>query len=612
VAVHRHTWVAALALITAGGFILRVVDLGRAGLGNLFYASAVRSMGQSLANAWFGAYDPAGTLITDKPPLALWLQVLSTKLFGFHGWAIILPVALAGTLAIPLLFGAARRGAGTAVALTAAAVLAVFPESVATARDSTMDAVLLAGVAGAAWLLIAGVEDERPGLLVVWAAVMGLIFNIKYFEGFVLLPAALLYLGVRWRRNLTGRWQVLTGMVLVGAIVSLAWVTAIELTPRSMRPLVMNDPSDSIYGLVLRYNGLERVLPGEVTIFSPIDAGMVSGQVNEALARSARQFGVGDAGPLRLIRDSNGPLVGVTVLLALIGVVLALWRERVWVGGPGLFWIAWFVTGVVLFSFSNRAAAHYFESFVPAMAVMAGFGMVHLWRLNRGAWSLLLPVTVVAIGVFAWWSVRGHPAIQEQTRTTTIAVAGVAVLAAALPILPHTRSTGPFLRAAAIAAVLGVPLATSLWIAFDAPRGGQVTVPNPLVYARAGATAPAARSVPAEELLQRVAGSTARYAFGIDGINNAGEAIAYTGASVLPIWNEYERRPLLPEDEFERMLAEGNVPTLLLSRLRIATGMLAEVMPAVRRQCTQERGTPLGAAWSVWHCGSGRATLVHR
>ncbi|MGE3598534.1 MAG: glycosyltransferase family 39 protein, partial [Dehalococcoidia bacterium] len=435
----RVSWVTALALITLGGLWLRVVDLDRAGLGNLFYASAVRSMGQSLANAWFVAYDPAGTLITDKPPLALWLQVLSTKLFGFHGWAIILPVAIAGTLAIPLLFGAARRGAGPAVALTAAAVLAVFPESVATARDSTMDAVLLAAIVAAAWLLVAGVEEERSELLLAWAAVIGLVFNIKYFEGFVLLPAALLYLGVRWRRDLRRRWPMLAGMVLVGSTVSLAWLTAIELTPRSMRPQVMNDPSDSMIGLVLRYNGLERVLPGEVTIFSPVEAGAVSGPVNEALARSAQEFGVGNAGPLRLLRASNGPLVGVSVLLALIGLALSLWRGRDWIAGPGSFWIAWFVTGIVLFSLSNRAAVHYFESFVPATAVLAGYGLVQLWRLNRGAWSLLLPAAVLALGVFAWWSVRGHPAIQEQTRMVVVAAAGVAVLAALVPVIHRTR-----------------------------------------------------------------------------------------------------------------------------------------------------------------------------
>jgi len=72
---------------------------------------------------------------------------------------------------------------------------------------------------------------------------------------------------------------------------------------------------------------------------------------------------------------------------------------------------------------------------------------------------------------------------------------------------------------------------------------------------------------------------------------------------VLPIWNEYERKSLLPDERLEPMLAAGEVPYLLLSRLRLATGMLADVLPVIRRQCTQERGTPLGAAWTLWRCG---------
>ncbi len=170
----RRWWVfAALAVVTAGGALLRLYDLGRAGVGSTFYASAIYSMGQSLHNFLYAAYDPAGTILTDKPPLALWLQVASTKVFGFEGWAMILPIALAGTVAIPLVFLGARRTHSVAAGLLAALALAVFPESVATARDSTMDALMMAMLAGAAVLLIAAVEGRRPRLLIAWAVVMG-------------------------------------------------------------------------------------------------------------------------------------------------------------------------------------------------------------------------------------------------------------------------------------------------------------------------------------------------------------------------------------------------------------------------------------------------------
>ncbi len=40
-------------------------------------------MGLSWHNLFYGAFDPGGTLSIDKPPIDLWLQVLSTKLLGF-------------------------------------------------------------------------------------------------------------------------------------------------------------------------------------------------------------------------------------------------------------------------------------------------------------------------------------------------------------------------------------------------------------------------------------------------------------------------------------------------------------------------------------------------
>jgi 4-amino-4-deoxy-L-arabinose transferase-like glycosyltransferase len=590
---------AALTLITLAGLWLRVVDLDRAGLGNLFYAATVRSMGESLHNFWFAAYDPAATLTVDKPPLGLWLQVLATKLLGYGGEALILPMALAGTAAIPLVFGAARRSADGAVALAAAALLAVFPESVATARDSTMDALVLAMLAGGAWLLVVAVEERRPGLLLAWAMLMGLAFNVKFFEGFVVLPAAATYLAVRWRDGWRTRWPAAARAAVAGVVVALAWVVAMDLTPRSARPRVMNDPANSVLGLALRYNGLERVLPGEVTVFAPIGQDAAP---SAALLTAARAFGVGDRGPLRLLQSANGPLLGVTVLLALGGVALAA-RRRQWLAdGPGLFWTLWLLTGLLLFSFSNRAAAHYVESFAPALAMMGGFGLVTAWRLRDGPRAAALPLGVALTALYAWWAVRGHEAIRDPTRIVAAGAAAVAALALVALLVPRLRAVSGALRALAAAAIVGVPAVASLWIAREAPRGGQITVPNPLVYARAGADPPAGRTVPAEAVL-RLAGTTgARYAFAVDGINNAGEAIAFTGASVLPLWNEYRREPALPIPRIEALLADGAVPYVLLSRARIGAGLLADVLPVVSRHCRPVATAAIGRAWTLWRC----------
>lgn len=51
----------------------------------------------------FAAFDAGGFVSVDKPPLGLWLQVLSARVFGFNGVAPLLPQALAGVASVGVL-----------------------------------------------------------------------------------------------------------------------------------------------------------------------------------------------------------------------------------------------------------------------------------------------------------------------------------------------------------------------------------------------------------------------------------------------------------------------------------------------------------------------------
>src|SRR5450759_4561069 len=103
--------------------------------GNVFYDAAVRSMGTSWHDFFFGALEPSGTVSIDKPPLDLWLQVAATSVLGFGLVGLHLPEALGGVAACGLLFGALRGPFGFAAALAAALALAVLPVSVLPARS---------------------------------------------------------------------------------------------------------------------------------------------------------------------------------------------------------------------------------------------------------------------------------------------------------------------------------------------------------------------------------------------------------------------------------------------------------------------------------------------
>jgi 4-amino-4-deoxy-L-arabinose transferase-like glycosyltransferase len=113
-----YEWVA-LAAITAGAGALRLIAIGDV-RPDPFYDAAVRSMGISWHNFFFGAFEPGASVSIDKPPVDLWLQVVSVKLLGFSNTALKLPEALAGTAAVPLLFAAVRRMWSTTAGLAAA------------------------------------------------------------------------------------------------------------------------------------------------------------------------------------------------------------------------------------------------------------------------------------------------------------------------------------------------------------------------------------------------------------------------------------------------------------------------------------------------------------
>jgi 4-amino-4-deoxy-L-arabinose transferase-like glycosyltransferase len=122
---------------------LNLFRLGQNGYGNSYYAAAVKSMLTSWHNFFFVSFDPGGFLSIDKPPLGFWIQTVSAKLLGFSALSILLPEALAGVLSVALLYHLVRRVFGPIAGLLAALALALMPISVVTARNNTIDSLLV-------------------------------------------------------------------------------------------------------------------------------------------------------------------------------------------------------------------------------------------------------------------------------------------------------------------------------------------------------------------------------------------------------------------------------------------------------------------------------------
>jgi 4-amino-4-deoxy-L-arabinose transferase-like glycosyltransferase len=425
---------AAVALITLAAAALRLIGIGQVQT-DPFYDAAVRSMGLSWHNFFFGAFDPGGTTSIDKPPVDLWLQVASVKLLGFSTTTVKLPEALAGIVSVPLLFGAVRRMWSTAAGLAAAAALAIMPIEVITSRSDTMDAVMMALIVLALWLIVRACETGRWAWLLAGAACMGLAFEVKLMESLVALPglALLAYLGMPGPRRRRVLQTLAAGTVFVA--VALAWLSATLLFPGHQRPWAIGSTNGSAWNAAFVFNGTDRL--GSKAP-EPGGTSYEAGHSYPTATQAERDhIPIVPPSPTRLL-STIGPLSGgrlglellIGLLLgvpALIGGVLADRRAAApgrppeWAavapapvagaGGPespgprmrlavagGL--LLWTATGVVLFSHMIRLHPRYVESFVPAVAALLGIGAAWAGAVTadvRASRARLVALTVALV-----------------------------------------------------------------------------------------------------------------------------------------------------------------------------------------------------------------------
>ena len=153
-----------LAVLLALAAVLYLWSLGRNGYANEYYSAAVRSMTQSWHAFLFGSFDRGGVMTVDKPPLALWVQALSARAFGYSSWSMLVPQAVMGVASVALVWDMTRRRFGRAAGFGAGLALALTPTAVAISRHNNPDALLVLCVTAAVWFLIRGLRG-RPHAL---------------------------------------------------------------------------------------------------------------------------------------------------------------------------------------------------------------------------------------------------------------------------------------------------------------------------------------------------------------------------------------------------------------------------------------------------------------
>ncbi len=352
----------ALAGVLALSAVLNINHLSQNGYANIFYSAAVKSMLRSLHNFVFVSADPGGLITVDKPPLALWLQAISAKLFGFAPLSLLLPEAIAGVLAVWLLYRALTPRLGVAAGLAGALAMAVFPSFVAVSRDNGVDPLLILLMVLAASAALRATETGRWRTLIWSGVLVGLAFNTKTLAAWLIVPPiALAYLvcapGTLARRMLQ---LIVAGLVML--LVSFSWIAFVDATPASQRPYVGSSTNNSEVGLTFEYNGFGRVEgqeggPGQVKVLpgatvplpSPPHPASKPAATAKAKAsttepsvdnpgpllpdgRYANPFPFGGPpGPLRLFGVGLGDQAGWLLPLALFGLIalaLLVFAER--------------------------------------------------------------------------------------------------------------------------------------------------------------------------------------------------------------------------------------------------------------------------------------------
>jgi len=252
----RHVGLPAVVALSA---VLNTNRLSQNGWANIFYSAGDQSMLRSLHNFVFVSFDPGGLISVDKPPLALWLQTASAKLFGFTPLSLLLPEAIVGVLAVAALYVILARRLGALAAFAGALAMAVFPSFVAVSRENGVDALLILLLVLACGAALRASETGRWRSLIWSGVLVGLAFNTKTLAAYLVIPGiALAYLVCAPGSLLRRASQLLVaGLVMVA--VSMAWLSFVDLTPASKRPFVGSSTNNSELGLTFEYNGFGRV-----------------------------------------------------------------------------------------------------------------------------------------------------------------------------------------------------------------------------------------------------------------------------------------------------------------------------------------------------------------
>lgn len=417
---------------------------------NTYYTIAVKSMLKNFHNFFYGAFDPAGFVTVDKPPVALWVQTLSAYIFGLSDFSVLLPEALAGVISVWLMYIIVKPKFGRASALLSSLILSCTPIFVAVVRTNNVDSILILTLLIATWALMNAVEKQKISWLIGSFVLVGIAFNIKMLQAYMVLPAFYLFYLIAMKTSWKKRIAQLAIATIVLAAVSFSWAAIVDSVSKDSRPYIGSSQTNSVFELALGYNGVSRITGNQGGSESGNEAPPTNNQVTNVqeqagtntngtqqgppsmngnnmpsppgngapgqgasmqggqLGGSSGMFGTGNPSVIRLFgKELSGQASWLLpfVLFAIIGLALQYWKTRVVTTAQkfAIFWLAWLLPMMIFFSIAKFFHQYYLSMMGPAIAALVGIGWSVLWKFYKeddGWHSWLLPVSILTTSLF--------------------------------------------------------------------------------------------------------------------------------------------------------------------------------------------------------------------
>ncbi|MGN9867141.1 glycosyltransferase family 39 protein [Bacillus swezeyi] len=519
-----------LILVLSAG--LNLYGIWNSDTDNAYYTAAVESMTQSFHNFFYASFDPAGFVTVDKPPVALWIQTLFALVFGVHGWSVVLPEAIAEMISVSLLYFIVKPTFGKTAARIAALVMACTPIAVAVSHTNNVDSILVLCLMIATWMLFKAVRKGKIGWLLGAFCMVGVGFNVKMLQAYMVLPAFMLFYLIAAKTTIRKKIVSLITAVIILAGVSVSWAVIVDSQPESSRPYIGSSQTNSVLELAFGYNGIQRLtgqngggggaassdqdqknqqqeMPQQQNGSSDnssdssneqmtppsggeMPSGGPDGQQGDVQSggggpggggNGAGSFGTGTPGPLRLFQSELSGQASWLIPFVLFGIIglliTGLRGQRKFnnTTNETIFWTMWLVPVAAFFSVAGFFHHYYLIMLAAPIAALAGAGwtaLVRLYQEESGWKKWLLPIGILLTTAFELYILS--PYISDIGIIWSILIGAFGIVTSCL--LFFVKKGKSFSYYVSLAALLGMLIGPFYWTTATLADGVNGMIPQ--------------------------------------------------------------------------------------------------------------------------------------